>query len=113
MISRDLKAICDLLTAVFALTQHDRAAYRRAPRRRSRTEMTPSAERPERCWMIRLDGFADHTVAAPSKAAARYRDWRAAREAGYFRRPVRTSATTFTACNRWSPSNSLDGSLGL
>ncbi len=35
-------------------------------------------------WRIHLYGFDSHTVQAPTRGAARYADWRRAREAGYF-----------------------------
>lgn len=38
----------------------------------------------DRRWNVLLNGFADHEVSAPTMAKAKYIDWKAAREAGYF-----------------------------
>lgn len=42
------------------------------------------ARRPMRSWLVQIDGFGDHYIEAPTIGAARYRDWRQAKEAGYF-----------------------------
>lgn len=39
----------------------------------------------DRRWTVYLNGFADHEISAPTKAKAKYKDWRAAEDAGYFR----------------------------
>jgi hypothetical protein len=39
-----------------------------------------------KCWYIRLDGFPGHYIEAETKAKARWKDFRAAQEAGYFGR---------------------------
>lgn len=38
----------------------------------------------QRRFRVYLHGFSDHEIVAPTKAKAKYRDWRAAEDAGYF-----------------------------
>jgi hypothetical protein len=40
-----------------------------------------------RVWRIHLYGFDIHTVVARTRGAAKYADWKRAREAGYFTGP--------------------------
>lgn len=62
------------------------------PRQAGRGEAVSKRKSPQlllevRLYRVKCDGFVDYTVQAASSSAAKYKAFKSAREAGYFRDP--------------------------